>query len=65
MGREVRRVPASWQHPKDERGRFIPLFDGADYAHRVADWDDGACKWARGEFPEYASETSKALTYEE
>ena len=28
MGREVRRVPADWQHPKDARGRFIPLFDG-------------------------------------
>lgn len=31
MGREVRRVPAEWQHPKDERGRYIPLFDGKDY----------------------------------
>jgi len=25
MGREVRKVPASWQHPKDARGRFVPL----------------------------------------
>lgn len=65
MGREVRRVPANWQHPKDERGRFIPLFDGADYERRASDWDEGAAKWARGEFPDYAGEESKKLTYEE
>jgi hypothetical protein len=23
--REVREVPKGWQHPKDERGRYIPL----------------------------------------
>lgn len=28
MGREVRRVPANWQHPKDDNGNFIPLLDG-------------------------------------
>ena len=65
MGREVRRVPANWQHPKDERGRFIPLFDGVDYERRANDWDEGAAKWARGEFPDYADEESKKLTYEE
>lgn len=27
MGREVRRVPADWVHPKDERGRYIPLLN--------------------------------------
>ena len=26
MGREVRRVPKNWQHPKDEDGEFVPLF---------------------------------------
>ena len=32
MGREVRRVPADWQHPKDERtGGYKPLFPGEDY----------------------------------
>lgn len=25
MGRVVRRVPASWEHPKDKRGYYIPL----------------------------------------
>lgn len=31
MGREVRRVPADWEHPKDSRGKFIPLYPG--YLH--------------------------------
>lgn len=34
MGRQVRMVPPDWQHPKDSRGKFIPLlvgdFDAAD-----------------------------------
>ena len=25
MGREVRRVPANWEHPKDGNGHYIPL----------------------------------------
>ena len=27
MGREVRRVPADWQHPKDAKGNFIPMHE--------------------------------------
>ena len=34
MGREVRRVPKNWEHPKDERGQFTPLMDG--YAKDIA-----------------------------
>lgn len=30
MGREVRIVPPDWQHPKDNSGKFIPLY-GRDY----------------------------------
>ena len=46
MGREVRRVPKDWQHPKDERGRLKPLFDG--YSEDVRAWDEGAAMWAKG-----------------
>ena len=31
MGREVRMVPQNWQHPKDDRGRYKPLY-GRSYA---------------------------------
>lgn len=40
MGREVRRVPAYWQHPADEKGAFIPLFDGAQYKHDIENWEE-------------------------
>lgn len=48
MGREVRRVKKDWQHPKDEKGRYIPLYDGAEFSARIASWDEGAQKWAEG-----------------
>lgn len=37
MGRELRRVPADWQHPKDEQGGLQPLYD-VDFATRAAQW---------------------------
>jgi hypothetical protein len=48
MGREVRRVPADWQHPKNDRGTYVPLLDGKDYDRHVSRWDEGAAKWAEG-----------------
>jgi len=27
MGREVRMVPANWEHPKNDRGNYEPLYD--------------------------------------
>jgi hypothetical protein len=65
MGREVRRVPVDWQHPKDECGRYKALYDGAGYEDAVREWDESAAKWARGEFPDYASDESRKLTYVE
>jgi len=46
MGREVRMVPANWQHPKDSKGRYIPLFDGFNKAIEV--WDIENQKWEEG-----------------
>lgn len=65
MGREVRRVPSGWQHPKDEHGRYVPLFDGGTYRARTLEWDEEYAKWSRGEFPDYADEDSRKLSYEE
>lgn len=47
MGREVRRVPANWEHPKNENGNYIPMF-GRSFAQEVADWDEAAAKWEQG-----------------
>lgn len=27
MGREIRRVPKNWKHPRLEDGRYQPMFD--------------------------------------
>jgi hypothetical protein len=47
MGREVRRVPANWQHPKDSNGRYIALHDG-NVAALQAKWDARESDWNRG-----------------
>jgi hypothetical protein len=55
MGREVRRVPKDWQHPKAlndyrQRQEFVPLHDSSRraYAAEAADWDEGYAKWGQG-----------------
>lgn len=47
MGREVRKVPANWSHPKDDRGHYIPMFDHG-YEASAKEWDEGAAKWEQG-----------------
>lgn len=47
MGREVRMVPPNWQHPKNDRGSYIPLFPSG-FEQCLADWELGKTKWAEG-----------------
>jgi len=47
MSREVRRVPADWQHPKSG-GFYKPLNPGEWFEQAVADWDEGNAKWSDG-----------------
>jgi hypothetical protein len=47
MGREIRRVPPGWGHPRDDRGRFIPLFDGARYEEDLIEWQVSAAEARR------------------
>lgn len=63
MGREVRKVPEGWEHPKRPDGRFIPLFDG--YSESCKYWDEKADKWNCGEFPEWADEEDRKQSYTE
>lgn len=47
MGREVRRVPVGYVHPKDKvTGRLIPKFIG--YEEDLQRWAFGAMKWLEG-----------------
>ena len=66
MGREVRRVPADWQHPTNGRYangevRYVALFDGKDYDRRVREWDEEAAKWAEGLCRDYATNGWKPI----
>lgn len=47
MGREIRRVPPNWEHPKNERG-YIPLYDES-YLDAITEWIDSHQKWLKGE----------------
>ena len=75
MGREVRKVPADWKHPKEQKTDFRtggmeevykPLFPGEDYQTRVDDWDEECAKWKAGWRPDYCTyDKSRAMTYEQ
>lgn len=55
MGREVRMVPADWQHPRyaddyyreNLRGKYVPLY-ASGFASRDAEWAEGWQKWQEG-----------------
>lgn len=68
MGREVRMVPANWNHPaaRTDRGeiQFVPLLDGP-FSERAAQYAADKEKWDRGERPSWAGEDSKELSFEE
>jgi hypothetical protein len=45
MGREVRKVPASWKHPKNAHGNYTPLLEGP-FSKTLEKWKIGKIKWA-------------------
>ena len=52
MGREIRRVIPEWEHPRNEKGRYIPLLDGS-FAAQAAEWDESDAQWNTGLRPRY------------
>jgi hypothetical protein len=64
MGREVRMVPPTWEHPKDERGRYIPKYPWS-YAQRAAEWDEARAKWEAGDVPDYVDAESRNLPFDQ
>lgn len=39
MGREIRRVPKGWEHPKDVRSHFVALLDQT-YEEALTEWNE-------------------------
>lgn len=65
MGREVRHVPANWDHPKQEGrhdGRLQPMYD-TTFEDAAAEWKAEFANWESGDRPDYCSEESKGLQY--
>ncbi len=54
MSREIRRVPADWQHPTGANSSPSPLFGGS-YREAVDEWGEGAKQWALGKKPDYSN----------
>jgi hypothetical protein len=59
MGREIRRVPANWEHPKrtkedsnlfKKEGEYIPLYD-KDFETAARAWLDECITWENGTHP--------------
>lgn len=44
MGREIRRVPKGWEHPRDEKGNYIPMFDQS-WTDAIDEWIANYEKW--------------------
>ena len=57
MGRELRMVPADWQHPRDARGNLVPLFD--EYERAVK---DHAERWPEEKAPDQADYMLTSVT---
>jgi hypothetical protein len=73
VGREVRRVPADWQHPRKADGGYLPLYPGEWFAQaqerfRQGDRDeqpdpaDYMPNWPASERTHFADQTA---TYEQ
>lgn len=63
MGREIRRVPKDWEHPKDYRGYYRPLYD-QDAASAIKEWVEGYLAWENGTHPDLENINSKCPYWE-
>lgn len=58
MGREIRRVPKDWYHPRNQKGDYIPLYygDGDQYRKEKKEWDKRREKWQLGLCEQYGDD---------
>ena len=47
MGREIRRVPPNWEHPKKDDGAYQPMYDET-FDESLKDWVEGYNQWKAG-----------------
>ncbi len=51
MGREIRKVPANWEHPKLDNGNYQPMYDEY-YGDVLNDWIKENNLWSKGTHPD-------------
>lgn len=63
MGREIRKVPADWQHPTDDGKRgYQPMHDKS-FSDAAAEWKSEFVKWEAGTRPDYCSEECREFEF--
>lgn len=62
MGRECRRVPKDWQHPKTEDGDYQPLFD-QDFETAASVWKNGLKSWENGQDPDRVKDSAQDMEW--
>jgi len=58
MGREIRRVPKGWEHPRNERGHLQPMYD-EDFETAAREWLDNCLAWEAGTHKDCAKYKAK------
>lgn len=48
MGREIRRVPPNWEHPRKRNGEYESLYDGSLYQEMSKEWHESYLLWVKG-----------------
>ncbi len=56
MGREIRRVPPNWEHPKDEKGNYRSMHEEY-YETALNKWLENHHKWMNNTHPDQLSGT--------
>ena len=62
MGREIRRVPKGWEHPRDGRGDYRPMHD-EDYGTAIAKWVENHTLWLVGKHPDQKDNPTATAKY--
>ena len=62
MGREIRKVPANWEHPKKDDGNYHPMFNKY-YGDALNNWIKEHDKWMNGTHPDLVDKTTTKEEY--
>jgi hypothetical protein len=62
MGRELRKVPANWEHPKNDNGQYHPMYNEY-YGDALNDWLKKHNQWLDGTHPDLVDKPERKEEY--